>query len=55
MAAELLRRLPARLRSATPRPATAPDAVARIAFAPVSQALDGLSPVPEHDPPRPLA
>lgn len=45
--------LPASVRDATPL--LAPDAVARIAFAPVSQAFDGLSPAPEHDPPKPLA
>lgn len=45
--------LPASVRDATP--VLAPGAVVRIAFAPVSQAFDGLSPAPDHDPPRPLA
>lgn len=36
-------------------PTTTPGAAVRIAFAPVSQAFDGLSPAPEHGPPRPLA
>jgi hypothetical protein len=36
-------------------PAVTPGAAVRIAFAPVSQAHDGLSPAPEHGPPRPLA
>ena len=33
----------------------APGATVRIAFAPLVQVLDGLSPAPEHGPPRPLA
>jgi hypothetical protein len=33
----------------------APGAVVRIAFAPLRQAVDGLSPAPEHGPPRPFA
>lgn len=45
--------LPASVRDAAPAPA--PGAVVRIAFAPISQAADGLSPAPEHGPPRPLA
>jgi hypothetical protein len=45
--------LPAATRDASS--ASAPGAVVRIAFAPVSQALDGLSLAPEHEPPRPLA
>jgi hypothetical protein len=45
--------LPASVRDVAP--VLAPGAVARIAFAPLSQAVDGLSPAPEHDPPRPLA
>ena len=36
-------------------PTTAPGAAVRLAFAPLSQPLDGLSPAPEHGPPRPLA
>jgi hypothetical protein len=45
--------LPAGVRDAAPMPA--PGAAVRIAFAPVSQAFTGLSPAPEHGPPRPLA
>jgi hypothetical protein len=45
--------LPASVRDAAP--VLAPGAVVRIAFAPVSQAVDGLSPAPEHGPPRPFA
>lgn len=45
--------LPAAARDVA-QPAT-PGAVVRIAFAPISQAVDGLSLAPEHDPPRPLA
>ena len=45
--------LPAGVRDIAP--AATPGAVVRIAFAPVSQAADGLSPAPEHGPPRPLA
>ena len=45
--------LPASVRDAAP--VLAPGAVVRIAFAPLSQAADGLSPAPEHGPPRPLA
>jgi len=33
----------------------APGLRLRVAFAPFSQVLDGLSPAPEHGPPRPLA
>ena len=45
--------LPASVRDAAP--VLAPGAVVRIAFAPVSQAADGLSPAPEHGPPRSFA
>ena len=45
--------LPASVRDVAPT--LAPDAVVRIAFAPLRQAFDGLSPAPEHGPPRPLA
>jgi len=45
--------LPTAVRDAAP--ALAPGQVLRVAFAPFSQALDGLSPAPEHGPPRPLA
>jgi hypothetical protein len=45
--------LPASVRDAAP--VLAPGAVVRIAFAPISPAVDGLSPAPEHGPPRPLA
>jgi hypothetical protein len=45
--------LPASVRDAAP--VLAPGGVVRIAFAPLSQAVDGLSPTPEHGPPRPLA
>ena len=45
--------LPASVRDATP--VLAPGAVVRIAFAPISQTADGLSPAPEHGPPRPHA
>lgn len=45
--------LPASVRDIAPD--LAPGAVVRIAFAPLSQAADGLSPAPEHGPPRPLA
>lgn len=45
--------LPAAVRDIAPT--TTPGAAVRIAFAPVSQAHDGLSPAPEHGPPRPLA
>jgi hypothetical protein len=36
-------------------PAATPGAVVRLAFAPVSPSHDGLSPAPDHEPPRPLA
>jgi hypothetical protein len=36
-------------------PTTTPDAAVRLAFAPLSRTLDGLSLAPEHGPPRPLA
>ena len=36
-------------------PAATPGAAVRIAFASVSQAANGLSPAPEHGPPRSLA
>jgi hypothetical protein len=36
-------------------PAATPGAAVRVAFAPLSQAVDGLSPAPEHGPPRPFA
>jgi len=36
-------------------PATAPGAAVRLAFPALSQSLDGLSPKPEHGPPRPHA
>ncbi len=45
--------LPAAVRDVAP--VATPSAAVRIAFAPVSQAIDGLSPAPEHGPPRPLA
>ena len=45
--------LPASVRDAAP--VLAPGAVVRVAFAPLRQAVDGLSPAPEHGPPRPLA
>jgi hypothetical protein len=45
--------LPAAVRDIAPT--VTPGAAVRIAFAPVSQAFDGLSPAPEHGPPRPLA
>ena len=45
--------LPASVRDAAP--VLAPGAAVRIAFAPVSQAFDGLRPAPEHGPPRPFA
>ncbi|KQY31048.1 hypothetical protein ASD38_06730 [Caulobacter sp. Root487D2Y] len=45
--------LPAAVRDIAP--AAAPGAAVRIAFASLSQAVDGLSPAPEHGPPRPLA
>ena len=45
--------LPASVRDATT--VLAPGAVIRIAFAPLTQVADGLSPAPEHGPPRPLA
>jgi len=45
--------LPASVRDAAPM--LAPSAVARVAFTPLSQAFDGLSPAPDHGPPRPLA
>ncbi|MFZ0268000.1 hypothetical protein [Caulobacter sp.] len=35
--------------------ATAPGAAVRLGFPALSQSLDGLSPAPEHGPPRPLA
>src|SRR6478752_794393 len=35
-------------------PTATPGAAVRLAFAPVSQPLDGLSLAPEHGPPRPL-
>ena len=35
-------------------PTLAPVAVVRIAFAPLSQTVEGLSPAPEHGPPRPF-
>ncbi|SFJ04341.1 hypothetical protein [Caulobacter sp. UNC279MFTsu5.1] len=44
---------PASVRDAAP--VLAPGAVVRIAFAPISQAADGLSPAPKHGPPRPHA
>jgi hypothetical protein len=54
---QLLRRLPARLGPRhRARPLLAPGAVVRIAFAPRQPGrFDGLSPAPEHGPPRPLA
>ena len=42
--------LPAAARDVAPD--LAPGAIVRIAFAPLSQAVDGLSPAPEHGPPR---
>jgi len=42
--------LPAGVRDIAP--ATAPGATVRLAFAPLSRPLDGLSPAPEHGPPR---
>jgi hypothetical protein len=45
--------LPAAVRDIAP--AASPGAAVRIAFAPASRALDGLSPAPDHDPPRFLA
>jgi hypothetical protein len=45
--------LPAAVRDIAP--ATTPNAIVRIAFTPLSQAIDGLSLAPEHGPPRPLA
>jgi hypothetical protein len=45
--------LPASVRDVAPT--LAPGAVVRIAFPPLSQAANGLSLAPEHDPPRPLA
>ena len=45
--------LPASVRDVAPL--LAPSAVVRIAFAPLSQAADGLSLAPEHGPPRPFA
>jgi hypothetical protein len=45
--------LPASVRDVAPL--LAPGAVVRIAFASLSQAADGLSPAPEHGPPRPFA
>jgi hypothetical protein len=45
--------LPASVRDAAPL--LSPGAVVRIAFAPLSQTADGLSPAPEHGPPRPFA
>lgn len=45
--------MPAAVRDLTP--AATRGAAVRIAFAPVSQAFDGLSPAPEHGPPRPFA
>ena len=44
--------LPAAVRDLAP--AATPGAAVRVAFAPLSQAVDGLSPAPEHGPPRPL-
>jgi hypothetical protein len=35
--------------------AATPGAAVRLAFAPLSQSLDGLSLAPEHGPPKPLA
>lgn len=45
--------LPAGVRDAAP--AAAPGAIVRIAFVPLRQAFDGLSPAPDHGPPRPFA
>ena len=45
--------LPASVRDTTPD--LAPGVAIRIAFAPFSQAADGLSLAPEHGPPRPFA
>ena len=45
--------LPASVRDIAPT--LAPGAVVRIAFAPLRQTADGLSPAPEHGPPRPFA
>jgi len=45
--------LPASVRDAAP--VLAPGAVVRIAFTPLRQAFAGLSPAPDHGPPRPLA
>jgi hypothetical protein len=45
--------LPASVRDAAPM--LAPGGVVRIAFTPVSPAFHGLSPAPDHGPPRPLA
>ncbi|WP_029915868.1 hypothetical protein [Caulobacter sp. UNC358MFTsu5.1] len=45
--------LPASVRDAAP--VLAPGAVVRIAFTPLRQAFAGLSPAPDHAPPRPLA
>ena len=42
--------LPASVRDVAPL--LAPSAAVRIAFAPLSQPLDGLSPAPDHGPPR---
>jgi hypothetical protein len=36
-------------------PTTTPGMAVRLAFAPLSRTLDGLSLAPEHGPPRPLA
>jgi hypothetical protein len=45
--------LPAAVRDLAP--AATPGVAVRLDFAVVSQSLDGLSPAPEHGPPRPLA
>lgn len=45
--------LPASVRDLAPT--LAPDAVVSIDFAPLRQAVDGLSLAPEHGPPRPFA
>jgi hypothetical protein len=45
--------LPASVRDVAP--VLAPGAVVRLTFASLSQAVDGLSPSPEHGPPRPFA
>lgn len=45
--------LPAGVRGVDP--AGALDGAVRIAFTPLDQAFEGLSPAPDHDPPRPFA